>query len=100
VERGSAPGAAATATVEGIEGAVGRHRELKAIADPGAVMTPPSARARAGGRSCGTPPGRALLVVKVSYPSKRYRSTLISIAVHSAQSILVLGLVLALVLKG
>jgi hypothetical protein len=36
----------------------------------------------------------------LSYPSKRYRSTLISIAVHSAQSILVLGLVLALVLKG
>jgi membrane protease YdiL (CAAX protease family) len=29
----------------------------------------------------------------LSYPSKRYRSTLISIAVHSAQSILVLGLV-------
>ena len=36
----------------------------------------------------------------LSYPSKRYRSTLVSIAVHSAQSILVLGLVLALVLKG
>jgi membrane protease YdiL (CAAX protease family) len=36
----------------------------------------------------------------LSYPSKRYRSTLISIAVHSAQSILVLGLVLALVLTG
>ena len=36
----------------------------------------------------------------LSYPSKRYRSTLIGIAVHSAQSILVLGLVLALVLKG
>jgi membrane protease YdiL (CAAX protease family) len=36
----------------------------------------------------------------LSYPSKRYRSTLISIAVHSSQSILVLGLVLALVLKG
>jgi membrane protease YdiL (CAAX protease family) len=36
----------------------------------------------------------------LSYPSKRYRSALISIAVHSAQSILVLGLVLALVLKG
>jgi membrane protease YdiL (CAAX protease family) len=36
----------------------------------------------------------------LSYPSKRYRSALIGIAVHSAQSILVLGLVLALVLKG
>ena len=35
-----------------------------------------------------------------SYPAKRYRSTLISIAVHSAQSILVLGLVFALVVKG
>jgi uncharacterized protein len=36
----------------------------------------------------------------LSGPSKRYRSALIGIAVHSAQSILVLGLVLALVLKG
>lgn len=36
----------------------------------------------------------------LSYPAKRYRSALISIAVHSAQSILVLGLVFALVLKG
>ena len=36
----------------------------------------------------------------LSYPSKRYRSALIGIAVHSAQSVLVLGLVLALVLKG
>jgi membrane protease YdiL (CAAX protease family) len=36
----------------------------------------------------------------LSYPSKRYRSALIGIAIHSAQSILVLGLVLALVLKG
>jgi uncharacterized protein len=36
----------------------------------------------------------------LSYPSKRYRSALIGIAVHSAQSIVVLGLVLALVLKG
>jgi membrane protease YdiL (CAAX protease family) len=35
-----------------------------------------------------------------SYPAKRYRSALLSIAVHSAQSVLVLGLVLALVLKG
>jgi uncharacterized protein len=36
----------------------------------------------------------------LSYPSKRYRSALIGIAVHSAQSIVVLGLVFALVLKG
>jgi uncharacterized protein len=36
----------------------------------------------------------------LSYPSKRYRSALIGIAVHSAQSIVVLVLVLALVLKG
>jgi membrane protease YdiL (CAAX protease family) len=36
----------------------------------------------------------------LSYPSKRYRSALIGIAVHSAQSIVVLGHVLALVLKG
>ena len=36
----------------------------------------------------------------LSYPAKRYRSALIGIAVHSAQSIVVLGLVLALVLKG
>jgi uncharacterized protein len=36
----------------------------------------------------------------LSYPSKRYRSALIGIAAHSAQSIFVLGLVLALVLKG
>ena len=36
----------------------------------------------------------------LSGPSKRYRSALIGIAVHSVQSIVVLGLVLALVLKG
>jgi uncharacterized protein len=36
----------------------------------------------------------------LSYPSKRYRSALMGIAVHSAQSVLVLGLVLSLVLKG
>jgi membrane protease YdiL (CAAX protease family) len=36
----------------------------------------------------------------LSYPSKRYRSALIGIAVHSAQSIVLLALVLALVLKG
>jgi len=33
-------------------------------------------------------------------PSKRYRSALVGIAVHSAQSVLFLGLVLSLVLKG
>ena len=36
----------------------------------------------------------------ISYPSKRYRSALIGIAVHSAQSVVVLALVLSLVLKG
>ena len=36
----------------------------------------------------------------ISYPSKRYRSALIGIAVHSAQSVVVVGAVLALVLKG
>jgi len=36
----------------------------------------------------------------LAYPSKRYRSALIGIAVHSAQSIVLLALVLALVLKG
>ena len=34
----------------------------------------------------------------VAYPSKRYRSALIGIAVHSAQSIMVIGLTLSLVL--
>jgi uncharacterized protein len=36
----------------------------------------------------------------LSYPSKRYRSALIGIVVHSAQSVVILGLVLSLVLKG
>jgi membrane protease YdiL (CAAX protease family) len=36
----------------------------------------------------------------ISYPAKRYRSALIGIAVHSAQSIVLLGFVLSLVLKG
>jgi uncharacterized protein len=36
----------------------------------------------------------------ISYPSKRYRSALIGIAVHSAQSVFFLALVLSLVLKG
>lgn len=35
----------------------------------------------------------------LSYPSKRYRSALIGIAVHSAQSIVILALVLTLVLQ-
>jgi membrane protease YdiL (CAAX protease family) len=34
----------------------------------------------------------------VAYPSRRYRSALIGIAVHSAQSVLVIGLTLSLVL--
>jgi len=36
----------------------------------------------------------------LAYPSKRYRSALIGIAVHSAQSVVLLGIMLALVLKG
>ena len=36
----------------------------------------------------------------IAYPSKRYRSALIGIAVHSAQSVFFLLLVLSLVLKG
>jgi membrane protease YdiL (CAAX protease family) len=36
----------------------------------------------------------------LAYPSKRYRSALVGIAVHSAQSVVLLALVLALVLKG
>ena len=36
----------------------------------------------------------------LAYPSKRYRSALIGIAVHSAQSVLFFALVLSLVLKG
>ena len=36
----------------------------------------------------------------VAYPSKRYRSALVGIAVHSAQSVLFTALVLSLVLKG
>jgi membrane protease YdiL (CAAX protease family) len=35
-----------------------------------------------------------------AYPSKRYRSALIGIAVHSAQSVVFLGITLSLVLKG
>jgi CAAX protease family protein len=36
----------------------------------------------------------------IAYPSKRYRSALIGIAVHSAQSVFFLALVLSLTLKG
>ena len=36
----------------------------------------------------------------IAYPSKRYRSALIGIAVHSAQSVVILALTLSLVLKG
>jgi uncharacterized protein len=35
----------------------------------------------------------------IAYPSKRYRSALIGIAVHSAQSVVLLGLTLSLVLS-
>ena len=36
----------------------------------------------------------------LSYPSKRYRSSLVGIAVHSAQSVVFFALTLSLVLKG
>jgi uncharacterized protein len=36
----------------------------------------------------------------LAYPSRRYRSALIGIVVHSAQSVVLLGLVLSLVLEG
>jgi membrane protease YdiL (CAAX protease family) len=36
----------------------------------------------------------------LSYPSRRYRSALIGIVVHSAQSVVLFGIVLSLVLKG
>ena len=36
----------------------------------------------------------------LAYPTKRYRSAWIGIAVHSAQSVVLLGLTLSLVLKG
>jgi membrane protease YdiL (CAAX protease family) len=36
----------------------------------------------------------------ISYPSKRYRSALIGIAVHSAQSVVILGLTLSVVVTG
>ena len=42
----------------------------------------------------------ALLVPVEAYGSKRYRSALIGIAVHSMQSIILFGIVLSLVLKG
>jgi hypothetical protein len=35
----------------------------------------------------------------LAYPSKRYRSALIGIVVHSAQSVVFVGLALAVVLK-
>ena len=45
-------------------------------------------------------PGTLLDTFIVAYPSKRYRSALIGIAVHSAQSLLFFALALSLVLKG
>jgi uncharacterized protein len=36
----------------------------------------------------------------ISYPSKRYRSALIGIAIHSAQSVVILALTLSVVLTG
>jgi uncharacterized protein len=45
-------------------------------------------------------PGAVLDTFILAGPSKRYRSALVGIAVHSAQSVVFFGLVLALVLKG
>jgi membrane protease YdiL (CAAX protease family) len=42
----------------------------------------------------------AAMVPIEAYSAKRYRSALMSIAVHSAQSVFILGMVLALVVKG
>ena len=43
-------------------------------------------------------PGALVDTLAISYPARRYRSALIGIAVHSAQSVVLLALVLALVL--
>ena len=45
-------------------------------------------------------PSSLLKTFIVSGPCKRYRSALVGIAVHSVNSIVILGLVLALVLQG
>jgi membrane protease YdiL (CAAX protease family) len=45
-------------------------------------------------------PTAALDTFILAYPSRRYRSALIGIVVHSAQSVVILGAVLALVLQG
>jgi len=46
-------------------------------------------------------PGTVLVdTFALAYPSKRYRSAMIGIAVHSAQSVFFLALVLSLTLKG
>jgi membrane protease YdiL (CAAX protease family) len=44
-------------------------------------------------------PATLLDIFALSYPSRRYRSALIGIAVHSAQSVVVLALILPLVLQ-
>jgi uncharacterized protein len=44
-------------------------------------------------------PSTLLDTFALSYPSRRYRSALIGIIVHSSQSVLVLALILPLVLK-
>ena len=45
-------------------------------------------------------PAALLDTFALSYPSKRYRSAMIGIVVHSMQSVFIVGAVLALVLKG
>jgi hypothetical protein len=44
-------------------------------------------------------PSSLVDIVALSYPSRRYRSALIGIIVHSSQSFLFLALLLGLVLK-
>jgi membrane protease YdiL (CAAX protease family) len=46
-----------------------------------------------------TIPATLLDTLAISYPSRRFRSALIGIAVHSAQTVVILGLVLAMTLK-
>jgi uncharacterized protein len=45
-------------------------------------------------------PAALIGTFSISYPAKRYRSAFIGIVVHSAQSVVILALVLALVLQG
>jgi membrane protease YdiL (CAAX protease family) len=46
-----------------------------------------------------TIPATLLDTLAISYPSRRFRSALIGIAVHSTQPVVILGLVLAMTLQ-